>query len=111
MLITHMSPFRRTIERLTRFIRGPHPKFAKYSTRILAYTKNREELCSETVEFITKNLPKADSDTLNAHIAVLNEMVRSAPDAFEQRSETIVEFLLKEVLMRPCTDKVRMLRL
>ncbi|KAL5521605.1 PDS5 [Sanghuangporus sanghuang] len=95
---------KRTLERLTRHVRGSKPKLAKYATRILAHTKDRDALCAETVEFITTNLPKADPDKLAAHIAVLVEMIRFAPDAFEQRSETIVEFLLKEVLMRPCLD-------
>ncbi|EJD05552.1 uncharacterized protein FOMMEDRAFT_132048 [Fomitiporia mediterranea MF3/22] len=91
---------RRTIDRLVGYVRGPSPKLAKFAARVLAFSRNKDELCSEIVKFIATSLPEAESETLVAHLAVLVEMVRSAPDAFEQRSDVIIEFLLKEVLMK-----------
>ncbi|KAH8116096.1 armadillo-type protein [Phellopilus nigrolimitatus] len=92
---------KRSTERLVRYAHGTHPRHAKFAARVIAFTKNKEDLCSEVVQFIADELPKADSDILVAHIAVLVEIVRFAPDAFEHKSDVIVAFLLKETLLRP----------
>ena len=48
-----------------------------------------------------------DEDKLVAHIVVLAEIARIMPDAFEQKSEEIMNFLVKHVLMVPSPpDKV-----
>ncbi|KAI5121999.1 hypothetical protein M0805_001831 [Coniferiporia weirii] len=91
---------KRTTERLMRYVRGTHPRHAKFAARILAFAKDKEELCSEATEFIAGDLPSVTSDALVARIAVLVEMVRFAPDAFEQKSDIIVAFLLKETLLQ-----------
>lgn len=33
-----------------RYVRGTHPRHAKFAARILAFAKNKEELCSEATE-------------------------------------------------------------
>lgn len=38
-----------------------------------------------------------------AHVAALTQLVRFAPDAFEQKSETIMTYLSKRILMVPIT--------
>ena len=44
-----------------------------------------------------------------AHIAALAQLAKLAPDAFENKSDVIMAFLLKEVLMTHGThDPVRM---
>ncbi|THH06894.1 hypothetical protein EW145_g3765 [Phellinidium pouzarii] len=92
---------KRTMERLVRYVRGTHPRHTKFAARIIAFAKNNEVLCLETIDFIAEDLPKVDSETLVARIAVLVEMVRFAPDAFEQKSDVIIAFLLKETLLQP----------
>lgn len=38
-----------------------------------------------------------------AHVAALTQLVRFAPDAFEQKSEIIMTYLSKRILMVPIT--------
>lgn len=41
-----------------------------------------------------------------AHIAVLAELVRVAPDTFESKSDVLVTFLVTKVLMAPPSHMV-----
>jgi sister chromatid cohesion protein PDS5 len=53
-------------------------------------------------------LTDADPEQLVAHITVLAQFAKMAPDAFESQSDVIMAFLLKEVLMTPSPpDPVR----
>lgn len=38
---------------------------------------------------------------LVAHISVLAELAQTAPDAFESKSEAIMNFIVKQILMTP----------
>jgi sister chromatid cohesion protein PDS5 len=56
---------------------------------------------------ITGNLKNIDDHCLEAHLYVLAEIARSAPDAFEGKSDVIIAFLIKEVLViSPPRDEV-----
>ena len=57
---------------------------------------------------IADALQDADETRLGlvAHIAVLAQLARLSPDAFEARSEDVIAFLVKRVLMVPCVDEV-----
>ncbi|EMD34698.1 hypothetical protein CERSUDRAFT_116889 [Gelatoporia subvermispora B] len=90
---------KRTVERVMRYVRGSNARHAKFAARLLATLKNADELCSQVVETIAEDLSEADPETLVAHIAVLVQFALHAPDAFEQKSEDLMAFLLKEVLM------------
>jgi sister chromatid cohesion protein PDS5 len=46
-------------------------------------------------------MSKKDSVLPVAHIAALTQLVRFAPDAFEQKSEIIMTYLSKRILMVP----------
>ena len=50
---------------------------------------------------ISERLPEADAELRLAHVAALSVFAYMAPDAFEQRSDTIISFLLTKVLMTP----------
>ena len=52
---------------------------------------------------IVENLPDASEDQVVAHVAVLAQLAKFAPDAFEHKSEVIIPFLLKNILMVPST--------
>ncbi|KLO11387.1 ARM repeat-containing protein [Schizopora paradoxa] len=90
---------KRTLERLMRFSRSPDPRHSKFAVRVIANTSQSEDLCGQLEEYICESLKSADPDLLLAHVAALTELVRSCPDAFEQKSDVIVEFLLKNTLM------------
>ena len=60
------------------------------------------------MQTISDSLPTAEPDTLVAHLAVLSEFTVHAPEAFEQKSDVIMRFMLKSVLMAPSpVDEVR----
>ena len=50
------------------------------------------------VQSITDDLAEAELDKLVAHIAVLAQLSLRAPDAFEQKSDVIMAYLVKHVL-------------
>ncbi len=43
----------------------------------------------------------ADDQRLVAHTAVLAELAHTDPDAFESKSEVIMNFIVKQILMGP----------
>ncbi|KAI0064905.1 cohesin-associated protein Pds5 [Artomyces pyxidatus] len=92
---------KRTAERVMRFVLDSNHRHAKFSARLLAKSKNSDETCAEVVNTISDELPDVDPEKLVAHIAVLVELSLMAPDAFEQKSETIMSFLLKQILIEP----------
>lgn len=51
------------------------------------------------MQSIARGLPEADPELLIAHVTVLAQLTLKSPDAFEQKSDVIMAFLLKQVLM------------
>lgn len=120
---------RRTLERITRFALGENPKIAKFAARLLASLKDHESACVEIIEVcefisarfcdmlialksISEKLSEATPEELVAHTTVLAQMARFKPDAFEHRSDTIMAFLIKKLLMgRRSENSVRILHL
>ncbi|KAF8726601.1 hypothetical protein AX14_007667 [Amanita brunnescens Koide BX004] len=91
----------RTIERVVRYALQPDPRHAKFAARFLAFSRSKEDACAEVVESISNSLSETEPSALVARIAALAQIARYAPDAFEQKSDVIVSFLLKNVLMVP----------
>lgn len=50
-------------------------------------------------------MEEVSPEKLVAHIAVLAQLSLRAPDAFEQKSDVIMEFLVKEVLRSDTEDE------
>ena len=55
-------------------------------------------------------MEEVESDKLVAHIAVLAQLSLQAPDAFEQKSDVIMAYLVKQVL-RSAPDEETVSRL
>ncbi|TFK86665.1 hypothetical protein K466DRAFT_492369 [Polyporus arcularius HHB13444] len=89
---------KRTVERVVRFAMESNTRHAKFAARLLACLKNAEEVCEQVVESITDELEDVEPEKLVAHIAVLAQLALRAPDAFEQKSDVIMSFLVKQVL-------------
>jgi sister-chromatid-cohesion protein PDS5 len=53
-------------------------------------------------------LPKADDEHIVAHVTALSEFALYCPDQFEEKSETIVKFLVQDLIYRPA-DKVNII--
>jgi sister-chromatid-cohesion protein PDS5 len=109
----------RTIERIRKHALGSDLRHAKFAARFLAFTKNSRKICGEVVEvdFVILSLPflcslvgvqtivnslhDAEPAFLAAHVTVLAQLARFAPDAIEEKSEEIVTFLMRNLLMVP----------
>ncbi|CCM05112.1 uncharacterized protein FIBRA_07319 [Fibroporia radiculosa] len=91
---------RRTADRVMRFVLQSNIRHAKFSARLLTCFKNAEELCGQVVDTIAEGLQEADPELVAAHVAVLAQLALKSPDAFEQKSDVIMAFLLKQVLMQ-----------
>jgi len=73
--------------------------------RLFAIECRRDELIPTIFlpQSIVENLPEAPEDQVVAHLAVLAQFAKFAPNAFEHKSEVIIPFLLKDILMVPST--------
>ena len=61
-----------------------------------------------TTQSISKELKNVDDQRLVAHVTVLAELAHKVPDAFESKSEEIMNFIVKQILMTPSPrDPVR----
>lgn len=54
-----------------------------------------------TLQTISDELRSVRDDLLVAHITVLAQFARVAPEAFEEKSDVIMAFLMKKVLLGP----------
>ncbi|KAH7882429.1 armadillo-type protein [Phlebopus sp. FC_14] len=90
---------RRTMERVVRFALGENSRVAKFAARLLASLKGHEDQCIEIVESISEKLRDASPELLLAHTAVLAQIARLQPESFEHKSDSIVAFLVKKLLM------------
>ncbi|KAI0747029.1 armadillo-type protein [Daedaleopsis nitida] len=89
---------KRTVDRVKKYVMEANPRHAKFAARLMACMKNAENLCGEVVESIAENLDEVGPDKLVAHLAVLSQLARRAPDVFEEKSDVIAEFLVKQIL-------------
>ncbi|KAJ7839550.1 armadillo-type protein [Mycena olivaceomarginata] len=92
---------KRTLERIKHIaLKGSHRQ-AKFAARFLAFSKSKATVCTEVVDAISDALGTDVPEALVAHIAVLAQFARFAPDAFEHRSDVLTEVLVKDLLMVP----------
>ncbi|KAI9511424.1 armadillo-type protein [Russula earlei] len=96
-----VSRDKRTTERIVRFALDSDHRHAKYSARLLATSKNKEDFCVDIINTISEDLKNVDDQKLVAHITVLAEFAQNAPDAFESKSEEVMNFIVKQILMSP----------
>ncbi|TBU45152.1 armadillo-type protein [Dichomitus squalens] len=89
---------KRTVERVLRFVLEANPRHAKFAARLVACMSDSEKLCTQVVESIADSLEEVEPDKLVAHIAVFAQLSLRAPDAFEQKSDVIMAYLVKQVL-------------
>ncbi|KAF8223437.1 cohesin-associated protein Pds5 [Tricholoma matsutake] len=102
---------RKTLERITRLALQSNKRHAKFAARVLAISTNGEEACMNIVEAIVEGFSEEMSDPQMtvARISALAEFAKFAPNAFEHKSDVIMAFLLKQVLMVPTPpDQVEM---
>ncbi|PCH44760.1 hypothetical protein WOLCODRAFT_78395 [Wolfiporia cocos MD-104 SS10] len=92
---------KRTIDRVSRLATSADRRHAKFAARLLASSTEYEETCNGIVDFVAEGLPEADPDLLISHIAVLAQLALRAPDAFERKSEELITFLIRQVLLKP----------
>ncbi|CAK5272282.1 unnamed protein product [Mycena citricolor] len=92
---------KRTFERIKHLALEGSPRQAKFAARFLTFSKNKDAVCDEVVESICDALGTASSEILVAHVAVLAQFARFAPNSFEHKSDVLMEFLLKQLLMVP----------
>ncbi|KAI0336697.1 hypothetical protein GY45DRAFT_1315302 [Cubamyces sp. BRFM 1775] len=95
---------KRTVDRVMRFVMEPNARHAKFAARLIACMRNAEELCEQVIESISDTLADVDPEKLVAHIAVLAQLALRAPDAFEQKSDVVTAFLVKQVLKSSSAD-------
>ncbi|PPQ74839.1 hypothetical protein CVT26_005219 [Gymnopilus dilepis] len=109
---------KKTNERVVRLALGSKWRQAKFAARYLAFCKSKATLCAEVIESIADTFERDtrrakqgededdDDDEAEgkvertaAHVAALTQFARFAPEAFEQKSDVLITYLIKRVLM------------
>ncbi|PPQ70235.1 hypothetical protein CVT25_011295 [Psilocybe cyanescens] len=92
---------KKTNERIVKLALGSNWRHAKFAARYLAFSKNKNANCSQVIESIAENIDSEEPSLPVAQIAALVQLVKFTPDAFEQKSDVIMTYLIKRVLMVP----------
>ncbi|KAG8890975.1 hypothetical protein FRB98_002995 [Tulasnella sp. 332] len=92
---------KRTIERLTKIMLGANPRHAKFAGRALAFSKSRTDLCANVMEKLEAALPRVRDTVLLSHLSVLAQFALALPSVFEERSDLVITFIVKEFMMKP----------
>ncbi|KIK28244.1 hypothetical protein PISMIDRAFT_673926 [Pisolithus microcarpus 441] len=95
---------KRTVDRVMKYALGENPRLAKFASRLLASLKGCHEQCKNIVESVAQRLPDAEPEMLVAHTALLVQMAHFQSEAFEHRSDDIMAFLVKKLLLSPSQD-------
>lgn len=95
---------KRTVDRVMKYALGENPRLAKFASRLLASLKGCHEQCKNIIESVAQRLPDAGPEMLVAHTALLVQMARFRSEAFEHRSDDIMTFLVKGLLLSPSQD-------
>lgn len=95
--------FRRINQRILKLALDSDWRQAKFATRYLTLSMNKDEVCAQLVQ---KICAKINDQNRTEHIplsyiASLVQLVRFAPQAFEAESETVMTHLVKRVIMTP----------
>ncbi|KAF8582552.1 ARM repeat-containing protein [Ramaria rubella] len=91
---------KRTRDRVIKYAQGVNVRHAKFAGRLIGRMKDREDLALGVITAIADALPDAEEDLLVGHLTTLAELVKAVPDAFEQKSDVIVGFLVKQILTK-----------
>ncbi|KAI6134781.1 armadillo-type protein [Pisolithus croceorrhizus] len=83
---------------------GENARVTKFASRLLASLKGCHEQCKNIIESVAQRLPDAEPEVLVAHTALLVQMARFRSEAFEHRSDDIITFLVKKLLLSPSQD-------
>ncbi|KAJ3292603.1 hypothetical protein HK104_005175 [Borealophlyctis nickersoniae] len=86
-------------EKLTNFALSGTPEQAKFATILLAHLDNPDDACAEVMEKIVATL-SVESDHLVSHLAALGQLALYTPAIFEEHHTTVVNFIVKELLMK-----------
>ncbi|KAJ7201011.1 hypothetical protein GGX14DRAFT_400212 [Mycena pura] len=95
-----LSTSRRTLEHIKRLALDGTSRQAKFAARFLVFSK-KPTICKEVVDVICESLGSTTPEAFLAHIAVLAQFARFAPDVLEHKSDVLMTFLLKGLLMIP----------
>ncbi|KAF5318692.1 hypothetical protein D9619_010650 [Psilocybe cf. subviscida] len=92
---------KKTTERIVKLALGDDWRQAKFASRYLSFAKGKDTFCAEVVESIASSMEEEDAVTNVANIAALGQLARFAPDAFEQKSDVIMAYIVNRILMVP----------
>ncbi|ORX94611.1 ARM repeat-containing protein [Basidiobolus meristosporus CBS 931.73] len=90
----------KSLNRLVQCILEGGPSQAKFATIIICHAQAKEQYCSQILQEIVPNL-SSDSPHLLSHLSALSQIVLHAPEAFESYSDSVIPFVVKNILMQP----------
>ncbi|RIA91799.1 armadillo-type protein [Glomus cerebriforme] len=87
------------IQRYTQFALKGSPRQAKFAAIILTHIRQKQQLCSDLFKEIIPNL-SVTSPNIVSYLSVLSQCVFYMPTIYEQKSDAITNFIVKELIMK-----------
>ncbi|RIB07171.1 armadillo-type protein, partial [Gigaspora rosea] len=111
---THFNKFfqRESIQRLMKFALEGSCLQAKFAAIVLSHTRHKQQICGELLKvgnqvcYIFKQfykiVPKLSitSPSILANLSVLSQCVLYSPKTYEEKSDAITNFIVKELIMK-----------
>ncbi|CAB4432910.1 unnamed protein product [Rhizophagus irregularis] len=88
-----------TIQRYMQFALNGSPRQAKFAAIILTHIRQKQQLCSDLFKKIIPNL-MVTSPNILSYLSVLSQCALYMPTIYEQQSDTITNFIVKELIMK-----------
>ncbi|CAG8655996.1 17009_t:CDS:10, partial [Rhizophagus irregularis] len=88
-----------TIQRYMQFALNGSPRQAKFAAIILTHIRQKQQLCSDLFKKIIPNL-MVTSPNILSYLSVLSQCALYMPTTYEQQSDTITNFIVKELIMK-----------
>ncbi|KAH7098634.1 armadillo-type protein [Auriculariales sp. MPI-PUGE-AT-0066] len=89
------------LDRIIKYATGKNPRHVKFAARILARLPKPDK-CEQVLKTMSTKLSNANPETVLAHITAFAQFAKYAPETFEAQSDSIINFVIPNVLMESC---------
>ncbi|KAJ7599219.1 armadillo-type protein [Mycena floridula] len=98
------APTDSMLDRFREHVLSSNMSYAKFAARSMTFFPNKEEVCADVLDTIIDQFPQAYPQQLAAHVIVLAQFAKFVPAVIEAKSDVIIPFLTKQLLLKPSED-------
>ncbi|KAF5351176.1 hypothetical protein D9756_008405 [Leucocoprinus leucothites] len=98
---------KRLLGRVAKIALGRKRRLAKFAARVVVFgvAPSYDRIVKDIFAKLVEGLGEAEGEMLAAHVAALVEYARYAPEVFEERSDIVLERLVRRVINVPILDE------